>query len=62
MSTYAYHKIALDRAHLNEDSVSASLEEVSKRFQLPVTPASYGSGFANVISLPCLIIMKITVE
>ena len=25
---------ALDRPHLNEDSVSASLKEVSKRFQI----------------------------
>ena len=32
--TYRYHKIALDRPHLNEDSVSASLKEVSKRFQI----------------------------
>ena len=32
--TYRYHKIALDRPHLNEDSVSASLQEVSKWFQI----------------------------
>ena len=30
--TYTYHKIALDRPYLIEDSVSASLKEVSKRF------------------------------
>ena len=32
--TYRYHRIASDRPHLNEDSVSASLKEVSERFQI----------------------------
>lgn len=73
MSTYrctcTYYKIALDRPHLNEDSVSASLKEMSKRFQIlirpkinwrPVNPASYGTGFANVLSWSCITIMKWT--
>ena len=32
--TYTYHKIALDRPHLKEESVSASLKEVSTQFQI----------------------------
>ena len=32
--TYTYHKIALDRPQLKEESVSASLKEASTRFQI----------------------------
>ena len=31
---YTYHTIALERQNLKEDSVSASLRDVSKRFQI----------------------------